>query len=234
MKDTISANFPELDRFMKAFAKNMSLARQKGIILDDFLTTVKYNRESVSHSRIWALIVKTGSDLDYVIEIAAGFAPTEGRQFYPDVQMWNSDQLEFLIEYESTNSSDSRVIYSDLQHYDKSKQDSSKTFPRYWLVLYTLPNKSVKDWSRWDYNKSDYAFDLMVQSPHKFYKRGFKDPAYLSEYGEPKQCPNIAEYPGITNYTESEDWNTHRIFFINLTDNGLEIDFPERFTKEYS
>lgn len=235
MNDQISANFPELDDFLKAFAMNISRAKQKGIIQDDFLTTTRCNYEYLTHSRIHALIAKAGFDLDYVVEIEAGFKIKQGGQPKTDVQLWKSDELMFLIEYESTNSSDSGIIWRDIQRYDMSRQnDLDKNYPKYWVVIYTLPNHSVRDWTSHDYNKRDYAFERMTRNPHKFYKSGFNDPSYLSKLEAPKCCPKIAEYPSISEYTESENWESRKIFLINLTVNGLEIDFPERFNKNYN
>ena len=227
-------DFVELDQFLNAFAKSISSAKKKNIINDDFFMTTTCNRGYVAHSRIHALIVKTGFDLDYVVEVEAGFKPVQGNQFKADVQLWKSDELMFLIEYESTNSSDSRVIWGDLQKYVKSmSNDLGRSFPKYWLIIYTLPDQAVDDWSRWDFNESDYAFELLRENPHQFYKRGFEDPAYLCSLESPKGCPHIAEYPGISEFTQGKNWNSRKIFLINLTVKGLEIDFPKRFSKEY-
>jgi hypothetical protein len=234
MNDQSSANFVELDEFLKAFAENISRALKQGHVQKGFLTTVAWNRQSIAHSRIHALIAKTGFDLGYVAEIEAGFTPAEGRQFKPDVQLWRSNDLAFLIEYESTNSSSSVVISKDLEHYRlSSRNELGKNFPEYWLIMYTFPDQAVQSWQSWDYDNRDSSFARMARNPHNFYKKGLRDPSFLSDLQPPKRCPEVAQYPGISKYTESRDWDNRKVFLINLTPNGLEIDFPERFSRKY-
>jgi len=121
-----------------------------------------------------------------------------------------------------------------LAHYAYSRtKEIGKDFPDYWLVIYTLPDHKVYDWSSQDYKKRYHAYEIMSQNPHDFYKRGFKDPAYLARLEAPDRRPNIAEYPGISEFTENENWNSRRIFLINLTIDGLELDFPERFNRRF-
>ncbi len=67
---------------------------------------------------------------------------------------------------------------------------------------------------------------MMINNPHKFYKKVFVNP-------QDSGIPKLMNHPGIYKYTENEDWNRRKIFLINLTVNGLEIDFPERFNKRY-
>ncbi len=228
MNDQFSADFVELDEFLRGFASNISWARQKGIIQDDFLMTTKRNYEYLTHARIHALIAKTGFDLDYVVEIEAGFRPRNANSFKSDVQLWKSNNLRFLIEYESTNSADGRILTKDLAHYvDSLTNNIDKDFPEYWLIIYTFPDSAVNS-SDWDagYPKRYWKYPMMINNPHKFYKKVFVNP-------QDSGIPKLMNHPGIYKYTENEDWNRRKIFLINLTVNGLEIDFPERFNKRY-
>lgn len=67
---------------------------------------------------------------------------------------------------------------------------------------------------------------MLVRNPHEFYKRVLLNPdeSGLSE---------ITSYPGISFLTRKETWYKKPLFLINLTVEGLEIDFPERFNKKY-
>ena len=229
MNDRLSADFPELNEFLKTFARNVSWAREEGRIQDDFLTTTEWNSESVAHSRIHALIAKSGFDLDYVVEVEAGFKPKQGRQFKPDVQLWKSNDIRFLIEYESTNSADTRVLRKDLKHYvDSLANDMGKLFPEYWLIIYTFPDSAVNSskWHSWDYLKQDTKYKKMTDKPHQFYREVFKNPRHSG-------IPDVMNHLGICEYSENRKWNERKIFLINLTVNGLEIDFPERFNTKY-
>jgi len=229
MNDQFSADFVELDKFLREFASNMSWARRKGIVRDEFFTTTKWNRENVAHSRINALVAKTGFDLDYEVEVETGFKPVHGNQFKVDVRLWKSGNLWFLIEYESTNSADGRILGDEVQHYEDSlANDIDKNFPEYWLIIYTFPDSAVNssDWNAGDYLKRDWKYLMMINNPHKFYKKVFINP-------QDSGIPRLKNHSGIHKYTENEDWNGRKIFLINLTVNGLEIDFPERFNKRY-
>jgi len=110
------------------------------------------------------------------------------------------------------------------------KNEIGKNFPEYWLVIYTLPNRRVDAWNSHDYNKSDPLYQLMRSNPHQFYRRALKDPR---SFYNPKRSPNIADYPGILEYTEKKDWIARKIFLINLSVDGLEIDFPEAFSHRF-
>jgi hypothetical protein len=233
MNDPISANYVELDELLRSFLDNLLWALDDKFIVEEFFRTVEYNSQSVAHSRIHALLAKTGFDLNYMVEIESGLG-----RFRPDIKLWKNDEFIFLIEYESTNSSDSRVLSNDLPNYEKTKMKlPTDEMPKYWLIIYTLPDFAVEDWSRCDYNKSDYAFASVLKNPHRFYKKGFREPRLLCSPEPPKCCPDIADtakYPNVHHYTDAEDWSSNKIFLINLTIDGLEIVFPERFNKRYN
>lgn len=232
MNDQFSADFVELDKFLRGFASNISWARQKESIQNDFLRTTRYNYENLTHARIQALIAKTGFDLDYTVEVEVGFKLFKlpnANSFKSDVQLWKSNNLRFLIEYESTNSADGRILWKDMQHYEDSlANDIDENFPEYWLIMYTFPDSAVNssDWGAGDYPKRHWKYPMMINNPHKFYKKVFINP-------HDSGIPELMNHPGIYKYTEHEDWNRRKIFLINLAVNGLEIDFPERFNKRY-
>lgn len=226
--------FAELDEFLDRLADNISLAKKTNKITDEHLRTTRYNRGKVAHKTICDIISSTGAELNYDRDENKGFYFKEGGYFLPDVLLWKGEDLRFLIEYESTNSSDSRVIDTDLQHYINSMTiDLGQTFPEYWLLIYTLPDSVVVDWPTWDYGKKDMMYTSMTGNPHRFYKEAFKNPKYFGDPKRSKSDRHITEYPGVSEYTESTNWKSRKLFFINLTISGLEIDFPERFSGKY-
>ena len=213
----------ELDAFLKTLAKNLGEAIQHDAIPKDYLSSNRGNRESVLHARVLAILAKTGFDLEYVVEIESGFSPREGRLFRPDLQLWRSDHHSFLVEYESTNSSDSTILRKDLNHYIQSQTNES--FPDFWLIVYTLPKKPVDKWTSWDYRRKwDTGFIKMKANPHKHYKAIFENPN-----------PIDRSLPNILKYTDSNSaWQERQLFLINLSDDGLEIDYPTNFGNKYS
>lgn len=155
------------------------------------------------HSRVLAILGKSGFHLEYVVEVAPGFKPQPAkgvkpdRQFKPDIQLCKKDRHSLqpesdihslLIEYESTNSSDLRILRKDLTHFKQSQ--NNEPFPDYWLVIYTLPNKPVTEWTLWDFHsKFDPRAVEMKVNPHRYYKKLFEDPS-----GFDSCLPNIVDY----------------------------------------
>jgi len=130
----------EFDRFMNTLAKNLSSAINRDIIPSKWLDGQEGSKERMLHGRMLWILAKTGDALDYVVEIDSGFKYSiadKARQFRPDVQLWTKEpKLQFLVEYEGTNSQDSRILWKDLQHYYDSTD--CKYPPKYWLILYTF------------------------------------------------------------------------------------------------
>ena len=211
----------ELDVFLKTIANNLSKAIKHNILPTEWFSSNSGNRESVLHARVLAILAKSGCDLKYVVEIEPGFKPACGRQFRPDLQLWRSDHQSFLIEYESTNSSDSRILWKDLPHFEQSR--NNEPFPDFWLIIYTLPNEPVTKWKIYDYRTNDPRVVEMKANPHKYYKKIFEDPS-----GFDNSPPNILEYT-----VANSDWRHRRIIMVNLTEQGLEIDYPAWLNKHY-
>ena len=147
--------------------------------------------------------------------------------------MYKGVNLELLIEYQSTNGSDSRLITNNLYYYSRALEiDLNETgviLPKYWLVIYTLTDAPVEQaaWSSWDYNKSDREYQLMARSPHRFYKRVFENPQTILETKRGENWEYIPKYHNVNQLCESNDWQCMKLFFINLTTTGLEIDYPK-------
>lgn len=229
MHEDDSGRFAKLNEFLDGLAKSMTWAKQNRIMLDEFLGTTKHNYQSIAHSRVHGLIAKTGFDLGYIVEIESGFKPNNRRLFRSDIQLWRSNELFFLIEYESTNSSDSRLWTKDLTNYISSQDNHSDAdFPKYWLIIYTLPDQRVdkREWYSWDYRKSTQEHDILTRNPHEFYKEILVNPSKSS-------LIEGNNYPGILHLTDGEHWYQKPLFLINMTISGLEIDYPQRFNKTY-
>ncbi len=201
----------ELDDFLATLSKNFNDALRRNVIPSDWLnTTADGNVDGKLHSRVLGLLAKTGFELDYVVEIESGFTPVKARQFHPDVQLWKSDRPVFLIEYESTNSSDERVMDNKLQHYVDSL--SHEGFPEFWLEMYTLPDGMVSNWKSW-YHKAGPQLQLIRSNPYRYYKGKFEK--------------KFSQAVG------NEQWLKHKLIFLNLSTQSLEVDFPTGLNKKY-
>jgi hypothetical protein len=207
--------FRELNRFLNKLSENLCQAIEDGAIPRDWLCSSKGNSDYMLHSRVWGILAKTGFDLDYIVELDAGFRPDGSRQFKPDVQLWKSNDLRFLIEYESTNSSYAEVLLTDLQRYVDSGENED--FPRYWLIIYTLPDNAIDPsaWKFWHIKKNDPLIWRIAENPHKYYK-DFLKTTHIQK--------------GLDDFGGSENGE---VVFANLTEGGLEIDFPSRLNRKY-
>jgi hypothetical protein len=71
--------------------------------------------------------------------------------FKPDLCICNeADKAIAVVEYESTNSSDERLVVKDLRHIEDAilaELREGQVQTRWWLLISTLPSRSVK-WPR--------------------------------------------------------------------------------------
>ena len=152
------------------------------------------------------LISKVGHKLGYVVDVERGLKPQKSRKFNPDLLFWKNGEIIILFEYESTNSSDYRVITKDLANYRRSVKEElaySIRLPKYWIIITTLPNKTVSCWSRWRVTKEDYS--ILKKNPRSFYiernLRGFSK-------------------------LDKEYFSKSRLFLLNLSGAGINVEFP--------
>ena len=229
----------DLDLFLTRLARDLSQGIRSGCIASDYLQTTVHNKGRKVHSLICGIIEKAGLELGYVVGREKRFYFEDGTSYcQPDLLLWKNDRLSLLVEYESTNSSDSRVIHSDLWHYiraldiDASVPDTN--VPEYWLIIYTLPNGPVEHWTSWDYRKADHEYAIMRQNPHRFYKGAFEHPSLLVNSRRKPCFADADRLQTITKCCDTESRSDRKLFFLNLTVDGLEIDFPEAYLRRVS
>jgi len=177
-----------INNFINSFNIELKLGLSSGFLREEYFTTWDYNYQSEVHSRIMGLIVKICSNQNLNIEIERGLNYTfegKNKRFRPDIIIYKGNEIFAIIEYESTNSSDSRFFdfnrpTSDLKfinYYLKSTNilKNSKT-PKYWMIISTLPNNSVnsKNWGSWEFRKKDVQFQQLINSPYEFYIENYK------------------------------------------------------------
>jgi hypothetical protein len=218
-------------------AKNVSESIRSGHIASDYFQTTIHNKRNKVHSLICGIIEQTGRELGYVVEREKHFYFEDGIDYFrPDLLIWKNDCLSLLVEYESTNSSDSRVIQNDLWHYIRALNlDSSAAdtyLPKYWLIIYTLPGGPVEHWISWDYRKADPDYVFMRRNPHRFYKSAFENPSRLCLSRRDPGIVNADRLQAITKYCDLDSRSDRKLFLLNMTIHGLEIDFPEAFHRK--
>lgn len=173
--------------------------------------------KSILHSRILGLLARINLEERWVVDIERGLKPSiPGRnQFKPDVIIWNpSGKMEVVIEYESINSSDLRVLWNDLENEflkyipNPSEEDG---IPSLWIIITTLKDGPVDDWSSWDWAKGgdfyqrDRLWNSLLKSPLKFWRK-----RYIPEFKKAlKKTKNICP-----------------IFWMNINSGRVSIEFP--------
>jgi len=210
---TMGKRVIELELFLKTLTRNLSEAVNSNVIPKEWLCGQEGNQGRMLHGRMLWMLGKTGDSLDYVVEIDSGFSRPKGGQFRPDIQLWTKEpRLKFLIEYEGTNSQDTRILWKDLQHYSDSI--NADCFPEYWLILYTFPDHPIDKTSPWLRLENSIDKERFKRNPHSYFM-------------------NLLDAE-IEGYIDCRVQEAERILFlINLTRHGLEIDFPKSMNKKY-
>jgi len=235
-----------LNRFLSSFASSLDDAVRERVIEENWLCSTEGGDESRLHSRVLGILAKTGFDLNYTVGIEAGFKagkvnPRKSNYFKPDIQLWKEHKLIFLIEYESANSSDSRIIDKVLDHcYHalNAGRDHDVALPDFWLIIYTLPDCALTKWYHHDYGARTHrtAYNEMLGNPHDFYTKALENPTFLKwsrrpiRWGKSIRAENCHS---ISKCFMEAGRTRQKVFLINLTEAGLKIDYPKRLTREY-
>src|SRR5208337_2701391 len=104
--------------------------------------------KSILHSRILGILARMNLGDGWVIDVERALKPQlKGRsQFTPDIIGWTPEnRMAFVIEYESINSSDSRVEWKDISNYSKYVKNPSTDdgLPILWIIITTLKDGPV-------------------------------------------------------------------------------------------
>lgn len=196
----------EVEETVRKICDIIGMLSQIGYFPREYVEKIKYRKHNVLHSRMLGVLSRVGHELGYVVDIEKGLKPQESRKFNPDLLFWKNHKMIILFEYESTNSSDYRVIHKDLANYKRSvdqKFTDDIELPECWIIITTLPNKPVSSWSRWRVEKSDYA--RLKRNPRSFYIK-----------------KNIGEFSKLGDAYFSKS----QLLLLNLNEEGITIEFP--------
>jgi hypothetical protein len=105
--------------------------------------------------------------------------------FKPDLcAVEPNEETLAVVEYESTNSSDERLILKDLAHFESCIRwyagDTTERLPPCWLLISTLPDETVHHWPWYGYNENVTAppavkdAGLRNANPLAYYRPGIE------------------------------------------------------------
>ena len=106
------------------------------------------------------------------------------KRFTPDISLWNhshNSKLVGVVDYESTNSSDSRIIRRNFENYRQHVQTSSHSnIPEFWIIITSLPSKKVSksDWYSWDLIRKRISGDeylKLLENPFEYWFPKFSE-----------------------------------------------------------
>lgn len=169
-------------KIVSDFSAEFRGAMDTQLLTREHISTTNHNYMNETHSLVVSLLAKAcfrGSP-EYICILGHGLRTKDdkgGRKFVPDVTLWTLNggqkRLFGVIEYESTNSSDSRVITKDLENYSEFVKHHDDS-PGFWLIITTLPSSGLmrKDWYSWDLRDgriSAVEYQDMIGNPAAFW-----------------------------------------------------------------
>jgi hypothetical protein len=196
-----------LESWLTKITYDLNLLGSRGAFKKDWLTDGSWNKQSWLHARMLGVLIRSiEHPLIPMVEMRWH------RHFKPDICIANEqEEIIAVIEYESTNSSDERLMDKDILHYrdailsykgyENYKGDPSWIIPEWWLIISSLPDCSVRGWPWWKgYNEETYYPPKLKskaqrdQNPLKYYEAGLhlhlnEAWKYITkEFGEPPPC----------------------------------------------
>lgn len=204
----------ELNKIIQSICKKIEELSAKEYFSVEYIEKIKYRKHNELSSRMLGIISSIGTELGYIVDIGRGIKPSNTRKFNPDILFLKDKKLIALFEYESTNSSDYRILSKDLKNF-KASAISDIELPKFWLIITTLPNKQVSSWSNW--RLSEWA--------KKFGIRKTKNKLYY----QLKENPKTFYYRGFLSEFEKVDknlFNNSKLFLLNLNSDGITLEFP--------
>lgn len=154
-----------LEEILQSFAKTIQTRTAEGFVSSEWVTDGYWIEDRWLHGAFWgALAAAAPAGTMALVE------PGMGRGFRPDLAFIKPPEkghdygkMVAVIEYESSNSSDERLIAKDLAHYreammsfkgfEKYPDEPSWVIPPLWLIISTLPSCPVERWPWHGYNK---------------------------------------------------------------------------------
>ena len=163
-----------LPHFLSLFAKRICKLYNSHHLSDQWLTDGRYNQEGWLHARLWGAMTKAVPD-EYVanLEVLVHTPGRKEKSFKPDLTICNSkDEREMIVELESTNSSDDRVIYRDIDRLKYVANLEKASRPRMALIITVLPSVPVTYLPMYDGLSKDKRAERRG-NPYAFHHRNY-------------------------------------------------------------
>lgn len=192
---------PMADRILANLGDNIKDLIRIGVIASEHLETTNRNKSKETHSLIWGVLCHSVCQTvgkNCVVAIEHGLKSKGMKKgFTPDISLWKVNGVKKLVgimDYESTNSSDSRIIRRDFANYHRYIQTSRFfNIPEFWVIITTLPSNKVKmsDWHSWDLRRkriSRNEYLKVLENPFQYWFPKYEDKFNKLEE-QRKKCP---------------------------------------------
>ena len=131
------------------------------------------------HSRVIGAIVKSVLPSYSSVDIDVSLVHNKSVFMKPDLVFYDvndKNEIKLIVDYESPNSSDYRVISKDFEPFKKFRIESGNQIP--YVVITTLPSdENVQSWPiRTTTNKSHLQnIDEIKKDPRKYWSKVYRD-----------------------------------------------------------
>jgi hypothetical protein len=166
--------------FLSCFAAEINELADQNLLSWDSLLDGRWNGNSWLHARMFGAMVRAVRRPAFpMVEVKwnGGFVPdlclVDGR-----------DKVIGVVEYESTNSSDERLVGKDLEHFEAAVleyQNVVADLPGWWLVISTLPRCPVRRWP-WYADKKVIGWNICTDYPPAVKSRESRNANPLAYY----------------------------------------------------
>lgn len=186
-----------VNEILTSFANSLTDLIRIGAITTEHLETTNRNQLHETHSLIVSVLHRSVCQVvkkECVVTLGHGLREGKGMKlFKPDITVWKIEAIKRLlgvIDYESTNSSDDRVIDSFVNYQNYIDKPSLFRIPEFWAIITTLPSREVKksDWDSRYLSKKDDKYKKMIKNPFQYYF-----PEYTEEFNKRQEqrekCP---------------------------------------------
>jgi hypothetical protein len=139
-----------LEGFLASFAGEMNDLAGRTLLTWAYFLDGCWNGSSWLHARMFGALVRSvNRPCIPMVEVRWS------QCFIPDLCIVDEkDRTIGVIEYESTNSSDERLMEKDLVHFERAileYETCPAELPGWWLLISSLPNRPVRNWPWYSY-----------------------------------------------------------------------------------
>jgi hypothetical protein len=183
------------------FANSLKDLIKTGFMTAEHLESTNRNKLNETHSLIWGALshsVYLTLGTKCAVAINRSFkSESMKKRFTPDISIWNQrhdSKLVGIVDYESTNSSDSRIIRRNFENYRQYVQTSSHSnIPQFWIIITSLPSKKVNksDWYSWDLIRKrifEAEYLKLLENPFEYWFPKFSE-GFSQLREQLKKCP---------------------------------------------